>query len=149
YDGRHDVNAYTVTPSSYEVTVAITMHTHGDEKFNPAGFFALLSEISKPRPKQAFLQWLSNSVRWIIVPFVFAVAYIADTRFTNGVNPNRNFDYLWEFNPNNDKGAYPNSEIEVQNIINYFTPLRDQVDYHIDLHDVPGPAGAAYSHRPF
>lgn len=150
YNGEHDVNVYTLTPDSYSVTVAITMHTHGNEKYNPAGFFALLHEISKPGPKHEFLQWLRTNVRWIMVPFVSPMGYILNTRSTNGVNINRNFDYRWVFNTvDNDKGSAPNSEPETQNIVNYFTPLKDEIDYHMDLHDIPGAGNASIAYMPF
>src|SRR5699024_7365205 len=111
YDGAHSVNAYVVTPESYTVTIAITGHVHGNEKYNPTGFMALLTLVSRNDLKYEFLDWIKRNVRWVIVPFVSPTAYINNERLTNGVNLNRNMDYNWELVASG-KGTAPMSCVE-------------------------------------
>lgn len=144
WNNLHDINAYVVTPDKYTVTIAITCHVHGNEKYNPTGFFALLKLLSEPNLQHEFMLWMRENVRWIIVPFVSPMGYINSDRYTNGINLNRNMDYDWAAIVGQAKGPATMSMVENQNIQNYFMPIRHEIDFHIDCHDMPESPGISY-----
>ena len=135
--GNHEMFAYTLTPDDYQVTIAITMHVHGNERWNPLGFYALLNEMSRTGAKHELILWLKHNVRWYVIPFASPYAITTNDRFTEGVNHNRNYDFLWDLWPT-DKGTAVYSLAESRNISNYFKPKKGEIDYHLDLHDIPG-----------
>ena len=144
YSELYDVNAYTLTPEKHTCTIAITCHVHGNEKFHPTGFFALLKLLSETNLEHEFMLWLRNNVRWIIVPFVSPEAYMRNIRNTNNINLNRNMDYDWVETEHGNKGDAPMSAVENQNIESFFMPLRHEIDFHLDCHDIPLQPGISY-----
>lgn len=150
--GNEEIPVYTLTPRDYEITVAITMHTHGNERYMPLGFFSLLHLMSSSGAKHPLIYWLRDKVRWIVVPFVSPTAIKDNIRNTRNsranINMNRDYDYLWE-EGTVDKGIVPYELEETQAMRDFFMPLKDDIDYHLDLHDIPGGDPFDTSHQPF
>ncbi|MGS4345095.1 M14 family zinc carboxypeptidase [Myroides odoratus] len=144
-DNLHDIYGYSIIPESYTVTIAITAHVHGNEKYNPCGFLGVLSSISNNYLSQSFLKWIKDNVRWEIIFVCSPTAYVANTRNTGRVNLNRNMDYAWQSTPDTDKGTEPYSLQEAKCIRDYFTSKKHIIDFHLDLHDIPTTNNIAYA----
>lgn len=149
---NEEIPVYTLTPRDYEITVAITMHTHGNERYNPLGFYGLLHLMSSSGAKHPLIYWLRDKVRWIVVPFVSPTAIKDNLRGTRNsrtrINMNRDYDYLWE-EGTVDKGIKPYELKETQAMRDFFIPMKDDIDYHLDLHDIPEVDFFDTSHHPF
>lgn len=144
--GSYDIYGYTLSPEAPTMTVAITMHTHGNEPYNPSGFFALLGEMQSGEPVHEFIKWLRDNVKWYVVPFVSPDAIASKSRNVDGINPNRNTDHDWA--ASGDRGDMPFSLGETKSIRDFFLDKRDEIDFHLDLHDIPEYLRWDASHRP-
>lgn len=139
FNNTYDIKGYVVTPENgYDDTIAISAHVHGNEKHSPLGFIQVIEEIKKRGDDYNYK--LRNRTRFLIIFMCNPWGYINNNRLTaNNVNINRNTDYRWALNTNDEadkKGSAPNSEPETQAIVNFFTPYKNEIDYHLDLHDM-------------
>lgn len=138
----YDLYAYIVTPPEYEKTVIITANLHGGETFGQLFLYRLLYHVLNDYEGSEQLTYLHDRVRLVAVPMVdpWGVDYPGRERVNaNGVDLNRNFDYLWEafIEPESGdstfKGEFPFSEGESQAVRDLLETYSD-ADVYFDLH---------------
>ena len=150
--GLHTVWQYTFEPPEYDRTLIVIGALHGSEITGMLGFYLFMKSVCedwKEEPQLANLRWRT---RIVSVPLAnpYGVSQSPRTRQNaNGVDINRNFDYLWSTYPTgvafdqDYKGTAAFSEIESRYIRDLVVANSDALAF-IDMHNFGGGSIAHY-----
>lgn len=140
----YNIYSYEFTPTSYDKTFVITCCLHGNEYTSFYGLCRFLELLCADNLTDPNLLYLRHKVKLVIVPICNPWGFVnSNRRNVNGVDLNRNFDYLWSSysdnaaaGQNNYKGTKAFSEKESQIIRDLIQDLTDDpklcgaIDWH-------------------
>lgn len=137
----YDIYAYTFTPPQYEKTFLITASMHGEEILGQMAVYRFMWHLTHDSPTNPQLNYLRERVRFVVVPMVNPWAVDRNERHNvNGVDLNRNFDYLWQSYPGGGpgaadyKGPSPFSEPETRAVRDLLARYPD-ANVYFDVHN--------------
>lgn len=132
--GVYSIYKYVFTPTAYTKTFVINCGIHGGEYVTPFSVYNLMDALYGEKFKHQFLDELRENVRFVIIPISNPHGWDHNTRYNgNGVDINRNFDYLWSSVTDYPKGDSAFSEAEaviIRDILLDYKP-----DAYFDLHN--------------
>ncbi|XP_055543821.1 zinc carboxypeptidase-like [Wyeomyia smithii] len=152
YEGR-EVRAIKLSHKEGNPGIFLESHIHAREWITSATATWILNELLSSSDEQ--VQELARNYDWYILPVVNpdGLNYTQEvnrmwrkTRYPHsilcsGVDMNRNFPYHWmdggsSANPCSDTyaGPKPASEVESQNIIDYFVINKDRIHFYLSFH---------------
>lgn len=132
--GLYDWFVYKFEPKHYEKTVIIQAGIHGGERLGIYTLYRFLYHLVNDWNKYSQLSYVRNKVRLIIIPCAnpWGQCELKRQNF-NGVDLNRNFDYLWDEFTSSDpeyyKGTSPFSEVETQYIKSIMEEYHDATTF--------------------
>lgn len=136
--GGHDCFGYSIGDEG-KPCILVDGVIHNNHEWKSAySTKELMRVIANPAlypTEQDLIEYLKNKYRFYFIPVVSPDSYVNGSGPNeNGVRINNNFDYFWESQAALEKGPYPFSETEAQNIRDVV--LSENTAMYINLHTV-------------
>lgn len=140
--GTYPVWRYELTPKNYTRTIIVSGGTHGNEYTASIGLYRVIYHVCTD--KAGPMADIRRNTRVIVHPINNPWSFKNNKRQNaNGVDLNRNFDYLWSYINGASfqaggtyyKGTAPFSEVESQYLRDSFVQFKDALAY-IDFHTI-------------
>lgn len=143
--GEYPVYEYDFKPKNYNRTILLSSGLHAYELSASFGLAHIIKDLMTTPYKHEGFKYMRENVRIKIIPILNPWGYNQTPKVyanSNGVNPNRNFNFegSWDAYPNkpgdewNYKGTEPFSEQETKNIANWLYYNKEIADFWIDCH---------------
>jgi len=142
--GTHNIYEYVLAPKNYTKTVIVSAGTHGNEYTASFALARIINHLVNDWEDSPVLTAVRRSVRLIVLPINNPWSFANNKRQNvNGVDINRNMDYLWSYITGSSyqagatyyKGTAPFSEKESQYLRDTFVKYSDALSY-IDFHTI-------------
>ncbi|WP_242302510.1 M14 family metallopeptidase, partial [Bacillus cereus group sp. BfR-BA-01423] len=141
--GQYDIYKYDFVPVDPQVSIGtparlpkfiIICGQHGHEKSSMFSLYYFIKDLLTNWKKDKILEYLRFNCRFVIVPCLNPHGFMNNKRENgNGVDLNRNYDYLWADETSTSKGTAPFSEVETQYVKSIISSNVDAIhliDYH-------------------
>ena len=141
----YPVYEYDFKPKNYNRTILITSGLHSYELSAIYGIAHLFKDLMTTPYKHNGFKYIRENVRIKVIPILNPWGFNQSPKVyanSNGVNPNRNFNFegSWDAYPNKPdnewdyKGTSAFSEQETKNIANWLYYNKEIADFWIDFH---------------
>lgn len=134
FNPKRPLSSGGASPVNYP-TILLGASIHGGENMGVNSLYYLMYSLVNDWESHKTLEYLRHHVRFKVIPLKSPEDYNRKSYTNrNGVNNNRNFDWLWEDLEDNAKGPSPFSETETQ-VQRDWLVTNSNAFIHIDLHE--------------